>query len=853
MLNIVKTCDRLACFLVDPANSKYSSSRQRLAWATTILMGIATLGCIQIMSILWRKWRLIQAKNETQEKIHQLFQKIIKGKSDEQKQLPLAMPLTPALSDDTFLTEDKTKNLSKHLKLLEEDEIEPEISPTTQFAPTKDTSHDDKPAIPKKESNHFDQLPFHNLILNELNESLAPEPVKEPVAKNKKTFQNPPQIQPKPIVIEKELDFFDQLPFHIFDLPDPHAPLPAKPIEEPIAENKIEPKAPAKPLEPDLIESSPQPSSVIPNLFLLMDALRKAGTNIHVEVEGVQFILSSSWLTDKSAVINIQDKDNHQKRNHDNKLGLVVNKAGELLSMSINNVPQENQLLEIPVEFMPQWKACFAKALKMTSTYENVFLHENGREILNNISIELLRRGLQDIPEFHLTQFSELLAAKLRQSNRFSPFATLLQDHLQLDGTITIEDLSNSEFKEKINKSSSPKTSVHFLKDNLQYDRSIDAGGPSRDYFDDLFAGIMKSQALRFQTTKTSLFMPRTKEDFKDSSCWPKLNAEEQSLYQKMGQCIMFCHNSPKERLLLIGHHFDSSLFKAAFSLKAEEINTPFNELPFATKLKIFKSIVEAQEETMYDSRIALLEKEAWTNQELQKAAQQAIYAECLPEEFVQADDSPDMEKIKAYTTSEKLIRNAVIDSLFGRSNNQGIYSTQLAPIHAIAQGMKSIYDLLFPNKHTANHYWNNTFLNTNYHDFSTKIQGSIDRQKIVDSFEISFISDANQKMEITKKTNWLKEWLMDAEKGATEEEVRKFIKFVTGCSTLQDKKPIAIRSQSIEKLTSIPSVHTCHFVIELSPVPVGNLESYNDFTKENFIKGLREIAFTQLASYSIG
>jgi len=80
----MKILDKFASIIIDPSNSKRSSSAQALSWAVTIIMGVGSLGLVQGLCILWRRVHPVE-KNDTHEKIEQIFRKFF-PKSETTKQ-----------------------------------------------------------------------------------------------------------------------------------------------------------------------------------------------------------------------------------------------------------------------------------------------------------------------------------------------------------------------------------------------------------------------------------------------------------------------------------------------------------------------------------------------------------------------------------------------------------------------------------------------------------------------------------------------------------------------------------------------------------------------------------------------
>jgi hypothetical protein len=140
-----------------------------------------------------------------------------------------------------------------------------------------------------------------------------------------------------------------------------------------------------------------------------------------------------------------------------------------------------------------------------------------------------------------------------------------------------------------------PKMSVSFLRDDMRVDEGVDAGGLSRDYMDELFAGIIQSKKNLFKHANSSLALPHSDMRYENGQ-FPKLGSRDCSLFNSIGQIIMYCYRSLGRPSL--GRHFDDALFKAVLCLTAKEIDQPYNNLKLETKLKIGKALLEVHQDS---------------------------------------------------------------------------------------------------------------------------------------------------------------------------------------------------------------------------------------------------------------
>jgi hypothetical protein len=510
------------------------------------------------------------------------------------------------------------------------------------------------------------------------------------------------------------------------------------------------------------------------------------------------------WYTPAKKSISIQkleDYDvNHSKQN--NKLEITLDDFGRITSLWINGAESKNRT-QIPEEFLTSFKKCFKAVLKLVAIYQLDWRPEA------TILIKIVRQGLKKIPLFHLKQFYK-----------------------------------NAKQSAACGKPD-PQLKVGFLKDDLTYATGVDAGGLSRDYFDDLCEAITKSPKLKFQKIDTSsLVIPRTHRGYVAGQTLPNLDDKSIASYAHLGGLFMYCYLSQAQHShwdlsCMTGLHFDDALFKAMLCLTAEEITLSFYDLSLKTQLKMCHALATAHDEPIYKRWVELLQKDRLSDKELQEAAESACYGGCLPEDLITKEGNPDSALIQKNPAK---VKQALKDILFGSTGAKGQFGAQLAPIHAMAQGMLSL--CASEQQELA---WNNLFLNMDFREFSKKVQGSIDRQEISNSFVLNPGLSGAQKKEIEKKTTWLKEWLLHE---ASDDDIRHFLKFVTGSSCLLKGKKITVINQ-LGDFFPVPKVHTCSLQIELSPVPAGDPRGYNDFTKENFIACIKELALTDPGTYS--
>lgn len=505
------------------------------------------------------------------------------------------------------------------------------------------------------------------------------------------------------------------------------------------------------------------------------------------------------WFNDHYSSINIQNVSDWELRLQHNKLGIIIDEGGQIRSIWINGESQDSE--EVPERWLPYLHASFTESLKISSIYqEKTFLYADPV-----ITVGIVRRGLKEVPEYHLHNLCQLLV-------------------------------------EQTKKNGNPKIEVSFLNDDMSKSDGLDAGGLARDYLDELVSGLQVKE-LSFELQNPCYF-PQAKG--KDSI--PLLDRDEKDLFESLGQLMMFCWNSKgteenQFQTAQIGNHFELGLFQGILSLSSEEIDTSFESLPLSTKLKMAKVLIERKMDL--DQKNADSLKFQYLTPLLVLMGEKELDQECI-NLFI---DYLDLEDEEIVTEEQKeRFKEALLSYILSESR----IGNKLSGIHAIAKGMKSVCK---PGEEFCedNSTWDLKVKKSSALEFSHKIQGSQDRQLIVESFAFENISEQDFK-EIEKKVNWLQEWLLDKTHGASDEEVIEFLKYATGSSGLPMHIKIVVVCHIGTKQDPhkpFPEAHTCSMRLRISPVPC-SYGKYNDFTKENYIESLKDLALFNKSMYNM-
>lgn len=536
------------------------------------------------------------------------------------------------------------------------------------------------------------------------------------------------------------------------------------------------------------------------DLVLFRQALMQS-PNFTMNVDGKSYYV---WTRNfgNQFVINMQFLSDYNFGVQDNKLGLIINKdTGKIVS--IQEAGQQKD--QIPERFIPALQTGLKEALRLSSKYELV----NGV-----IHVKLVQRGLQSIPAFHLESLTRLI----RQAR--------------------VQNIT-------------PIINVNFLMDQLVDNNGvaalglgIDAGGLSRTYIDGIVDGLIKTKAIDVLPDGSMLALPKTQKDYDanhpdtPSKCSP----QEQTMYEALGVLMMYCNMSATHpyvdangwvKQYSTGRYFHNALLHTLTKLPLATIGKQFEALTTAERVEMHDSIVSFTMDWDFNissQAVQWLKTPAWND--AAKTGAQEFLAICGIEEEQGGESFKDPEILKKH-----LHRILISTTEHG----------SMAPIHAIAKGMKSI---------VFDPYWNIHFASQPAAKVSEQIQGSTDRQKVADSFVIAVPQGTAAFLEIYKKVIWLKIWIKDE---ATEEEIANLLRFFTGSSGLPLGKNIQVRSQA-EPYFPCPKAHTCNLAADFSPVPVKFVPKKGiqpcpkeEDTAAAFIDVLKKWALSDPNSYGFG
>jgi hypothetical protein len=482
---------------------------------------------------------------------------------------------------------------------------------------------------------------------------------------------------------------------------------------------------------------------------------------------------------------NIQSKTGYGTQS--DKLGINIDKLGNVLSVMVNDEKTEPPYdTLIPNRWLETVKEAYRCSLKNSTKYG---FTPHGR-----VNVETVALGIKEIPLYHLEKLSEMIF-RARQS---------------MD---------------------TPFLSVKFLEADLAQSLGIDIGGLSRTFLNDLFEAVTKNQQYLIFDDINGLCQPVTRAGAGGEI--PKLEKEEKERYMEIGRIMMYCYKSKKDpggffdQTCLTGEHFHPSLFQAALAMQTDDIYEGHANTDrwVSNPLTIIDLLAKQQDAPAFEREcLAYLKIVDPSQDEATVIALKLAERGALTEALWQDDDHDELDLGKI---TPELVKQAAQNFLFRQ------FGRQLEPIRAIACGMKQA---ICQNPGEKDAAWRDlqTTHSAKPAEFGIKIQGIFTRQTLADCFEyIGHDPVVNQKIE------WLKAWILDQPRdghpGTSDDELRGFLKFATGSTSLGVNKKIKVQLGFEHQW--ILKAHTCTPAIDIS----FTYKSGKDDSFETFVKMLRE------------
>lgn len=439
-----------------------------------------------------------------------------------------------------------------------------------------------------------------------------------------------------------------------------------------------------------------------------------------------------------------------------------------------------NKLFYIPEGDIPLFDAVLEEAYRFSSSY-------------SGDKIRIIREGVIHIPEWHLNELCK---------------------RIKMDGDL----------------------SVQFLSEDLTEVPGSDQGGVKRDYLEVLVSSLKESKAL-FVSAEGSLKLPRI---LRDKDCKAPIfycNEDEIATFNNLGCLFQKCYESMDfenangyvVNLITTGCYFSDALFKAILSINLRELtsNDRAKEETYVKIAKILLAHLDTEGTPYIKKYINFLDLTCRSLQALCESNDSGALAELVSiagyNNYTDEDGDPLIEKIKENKQGFIDDLNASIfrDKVLVKKLNGVSLGAILDPVYQVAQGFMK-----------ANSWMWDIYVRKDPVMVSNKIQGSLDRQKI----EKSIVCNDNDS-NVIKKAEWIKEWVKEE---ATDEELKAFLRFVTGGASLPEGKELQITAQALGQ--PYPTACTCGLGISVSDQMkyYGWKKDKWDGNKKDFIRNLK-------------
>ena len=499
---------------------------------------------------------------------------------------------------------------------------------------------------------------------------------------------------------------------------------------------------------------------------------------------------TSMYGIGKDFLIGIWDEQ------HNHVFEIKVNDEGTVLDQYMDGQPID----ELGEQVKKDFSDIFVRVLKSSTNYKFKYV---------SIHVNTIMRSPKQLPFYHLEQMEQTLKT-----------ASQIEIHPSLQITYKLDDLKEVS--------------------------GLDAGGLSRQFLDDLFQGIAEKTDFRGNVNPYSLFTPL------------QLSGNE-ATYRQIEEIFMWRHLSsqsqgeigPSDSSLVIGQHFNPGLFAAALSLSDTQLNEhPLSETAKSTMKRslleaaasepgtVWNTIKNAKELKNFienftesnESIIALNDIINYTSCDLETAERipgtinnSKSVLKILRKKPNQRTDG-DNELLKTLIGQvDSFVKQGGLDQLI--DDQLSVKKIDFEAIHQIALGMRE-YCLMNEKRPQWSKIQKTPPLN-----FSTSIQGSIDREKIARTMEYD-----EKDPWLSERAKFLQEWLLDPT--TTDDDVRGFLKWVTGATSISEKRLKITRAEGVR--ATIPAVHTCGNTLDICETPAkGTIDpkapsSYD--TKEGFL-----------------
>ena len=516
----------------------------------------------------------------------------------------------------------------------------------------------------------------------------------------------------------------------------------------------------------------------------------------------------------------IQEKDKISTSNRETQLSLRIGADGQLKGFRF----QGQNFRNIPSQLFVLLHTCMDTFVVSETIYTSQPQASDFLDYTPIISADVLKYAIPRGVEIHLNAYATHL------------------DSVMTISAAQADTMNPSHPDEGV----FPTLSINFLNEHLVGTGGIDAGGLSRSYFPDVVAAICDRHHPNMHVIKRAgASRPMTKMETSEDDPTLKmtLTAEEESSWNKLGKMMMHCFHSKNTghytAIYVTGAYFDDTLFKVIRSLNPWDLKDGIETMSANRLINLMRALIDGDPDgEQFVTTIELLDNPLESLGD--KLIAESFYnsggdcedwgSECFSTDST-AVLGVDISKVKEnWVNVQQGLKNGLLSSSYAR---------EIAPAIAIARGMMSLVNrFVTVGREPEGPTWYAMLSSMSEKEFIEKIQGTIDRQKVADQIVLedphSFSPDKQSNLQ--QKILWLKEWLVDDITGAKEEDVKLFLRFVTGGMSLPDREIKVNESYSDSPL---PGSHTCSIVIDIKATPTV-IDGFDDTTKEGFIACLQ-------------
>lgn len=378
------------------------------------------------------------------------------------------------------------------------------------------------------------------------------------------------------------------------------------------------------------------------------------------------------------------------------------------------------------------------------------------------------------------------------------------------------------------------KLRVNFLNPDGVKNIAEDASGLRRQYMNILLSSLLEKSTV---TKIEGLYFPGIQLTREGQAVQSDIEFCEQ-----LGRLLMYCYTIDCPT----GIYFPPTMFLGIFRYSPTDLAPPFDAIAFETKLSIALALNtdksdDSQEVLLLDSLlkrpsqwiiedirnlISLCSINSIDTTDIAESEDKSNFLNEFGNDIYSLNDSEIVSIIRKHRGFIKSLMEVVFKSIF---------DPFLLPLYHIAKGMYSLNDgrIIFTNSQECE-------------TFSEKLQGCFSKEFIAGKITLKQTDNSIWNEELSKKKNWLKNWILNK---ATSEELKDFIKFCTGGTSLPHNKFIIVAAQNPhssedEIYYPIPEGQTCRFQFLVAPEPSGRTDpnDFNDHTEENFYKCIEAV-----------